>query len=186
MFAPTISRSTYAHPEEAHGYRIGVDAGDSNARRCVSTTGEDRGYHERPSRCLVHATRLDCDWRDRVDSHCRADLDGGPRPRYDGREVACRAGSLSWAPRNPQLHPRHFTRLDHAAYLPLPLGQCTAASFDFQKHHPLYLARCEAVEHHEIHGTAQKTRVLGIEAELRQIGHQLFVHLARCHGEAAL
>src|SRR6266496_5108540 len=74
----------------------------------------------------------------------------------------------------------------HVADLSLPTRQRRPSRFDLQEHHPAQLAVVETVEHQQVDGTAEKAGVLGIEPELRQVGHELLVYLAGRDGVAAL
>src|SRR5437763_16598816 len=87
---------------------------------------------------------------------------------------------------DPEFLPGDLTGPRRVAHLPLPALQCRAPRLDLDEHDTAQLAVVETVEHQQVDGTAEKAGVLGIEAELRQIGNELLVHLARRGGLAAL
>src|SRR6266480_5314925 len=85
-----------------------------------------------------------------------------------------------------QLLPGDLTGPHHVAQLSLPARQCRAPRLDLDEHDAAQLAVVETVEHQQVDRTAEKAGVLGIESELRQIGHELLVYLAARDGVAAL
>src|SRR6266545_3510746 len=85
-----------------------------------------------------------------------------------------------------QLLPLDVALSHGVAHPPFTPAQLGGARLDLDEHHAGDLAVAQAVEHHEVHGRAEETYVLGIEREVGEIRHQLLVHLADGHGEAAL
>src|SRR5690242_7337536 len=78
----------------------------------------------------------------------------------------------------PNFRPRDLARLDRVAHLALAPGQLRSAGLYLHKYHAPRRAITETVEHHEIHRTAEEPRILGIERETRQVGHELLEHLS--------
>src|SRR5207253_1524005 len=85
-----------------------------------------------------------------------------------------------------ELLPGDLMGLHHVADLSLPARQRRASRLDLEEHHPAQLAIVETVEHQQVDRTAEKPGVLGIEPELRQVGHELLVYLAARDGVAPL
>src|SRR2546429_1698833 len=72
-----------------------------------------------------------------------------------------------------ELLPGDLMGLHHVADLSLPARQHRPSRLDLEEHHAAQLAIVETVEHQQVDRTAEKAGVLGIEPELRQVGHEL-------------